>query len=163
MAATAFTKFDPFAFLENRESAATLATLAARHPDSQEFEAAGPGERAAVIKHDDRAPRAGNRETQEESKANARRPYERMLTALYLRCPDFAEEHRWQEATADATAFVSQRGAQAAALGWTPRELFGLASIPDRPSPNYRRLSRYDQTGLVWFVARPPGCRTHQR
>ncbi len=64
MAATAFTKFDPLSFLENRESADALAKPAkvakghevvpiplatlAVSPDSQDFEAAA----RAVIKHD---------------------------------------------------------------------------------------------------------------
>jgi hypothetical protein len=37
-------------------------------------------------------------------------------------------------------------------LGWTERDLFGLAEIPERPRPSYERLSRYDQTGLVWLL-----------
>jgi hypothetical protein len=38
------------------------------------------------------------------------------------------------------------------ALGWTARDLFGLPDMPDRPAPNYQRLARYDQTGLVWLL-----------
>jgi hypothetical protein len=37
-------------------------------------------------------------------------------------------------------------------LGWTVRDLFGLADVPSWPASNYPRLSRYDQTGLVWFL-----------
>jgi hypothetical protein len=44
------------------------------------------------------------------------------------------------------------RGEQAEALGWTPRDVFGLAPVPDKPAPSYRRLSRYDLTGLVWLL-----------
>jgi hypothetical protein len=43
-------------------------------------------------------------------------------------------------------------GAQAQALGWTARELFGLHPVPERPAANYRRLSRYDHTGLIWLL-----------
>ena len=62
------------------------------------------------------------------------------------------EQNRWQEAVADAVSFVAQWGEQAAALGWTARDLFGLADVPDRPASNYQRLSRYDLTGLVWLL-----------
>jgi hypothetical protein len=34
-------------------------------------------------------------------------------------------------------------GEQAAALGWTTQDLFGLQTVPDAPTPSYRRLSRY--------------------
>ena len=42
--------------------------------------------------------------------------------------------------------------AQAEAFGWTERDLFGLPDVLDRPRPKYQRLSRYDQTGLVWLL-----------
>jgi hypothetical protein len=32
------------------------------------------------------------------------------------------------------------------------KDLFGLAPVPDKPAPSYRRLSRYDGTGLVWLL-----------
>jgi hypothetical protein len=182
MAATAFTKFDPFSYLENRESRdapakpakvakvltqprggrtntlAPLATLAELHSSSQNLETApaegmdNPEKRADIIEHEGRAPRAGNRESQEQSKASTQRPYELTLAALCERCPDFVEEHRWQEAITDAIAFVTQWDVRAAALGWTAPDLFGLATLPDGPGPNYQRLSRYDQTGLVWLL-----------
>jgi hypothetical protein len=31
------------------------------------------------------------------------------------------------------------------------RLLFGLHTPPDNPRPSYRRLSRYDHTGLIWL------------
>jgi hypothetical protein len=79
-------------------------------------------------------------------------PYGRVHAALRDRCPDLVEQNRWQEAVADAAAFVAQWGEQAAAFGWTGRDLFGLADVPDRPASNYQRLSRYDLTGLVWLL-----------
>jgi len=36
--------------------------------------------------------------------------------------------------------------------GLPARDLFGLAEIPESPRPSYQRLSRYDQTGLVWLL-----------
>ena len=41
---------------------------------------------------------------------------------------------------------------QAEALGWAPADLFGLHTPPEKPAPKYRRLSRYDQTGLIWLL-----------
>jgi len=79
-------------------------------------------------------------------------PYCRIVTALSERCPDLVDEQRWRNAVADATVFLRQWGHQALALGWTARDLLGLAEIPERPGPSYQRLSRYDQTGLVWLL-----------
>ena len=45
---------------------------------------------------------------------------------------------------------------QAEALGWTSRDLFGLHKPPDKPAPSYRRLSRYDETGLIWLLRGRP-------
>ena len=83
-------------------------------------------------------------------------PYCRIVTALSERCPDLVDEHRWRNAVADATVFLRQWGHQALALGWTARDLFGLAEIPERPRPSYQRLSRYDQTGLMWLLQGRP-------
>jgi hypothetical protein len=47
-------------------------------------------------------------------------------------------------------------GDQAAALGWTAQDLFGLHTPPATPAPSYRRLSRYDQTGLIWLLRGRP-------
>jgi hypothetical protein len=79
-------------------------------------------------------------------------PYCRIVTALSKRCPDFVDEQTWRQAIADGAHFLAQWGEQAAALGWTPRDLFGLADVPDKPGPNYQRLSRYGQMGLVWLL-----------
>ena len=65
---------------------------------------------------------------------------------------DHIAHDRWRQAIADGAHFLAQWGEQAAALGWTARDLFGLADIPDRPASNYQRLSRYDLTGLVWLL-----------
>jgi hypothetical protein len=74
------------------------------------------------------------------------------LDALQRRCPDYIEHCRWRQAIAVGARFLAQWGEQAAALGWTVRDLFGLAEIPESPSPNYQRLARYDQTGLIWLL-----------
>jgi hypothetical protein len=72
--------------------------------------------------------------------------------ALERKCPEYVEHERWQQAVADARRFLAQWGEKAAALGWSARDLFGLAAVPGTPAPNYRRLSRYDQTGLIWLI-----------
>jgi hypothetical protein len=41
-------------------------------------------------------------------------------------------------------------------LGWTACELFGLHAVPVRPAANYSRLSRYDETGLIWLLQGRP-------
>ena len=66
--------------------------------------------------------------------------------------PDLFEAWRWQQAVSDAHSFLSVWGEKAEALGWTAHDLFGLHPIPERPVANYRRLSRYDCTGLVWLL-----------
>ena len=119
-------------------------------------------ERAAILEFDEGLSRA-------EAEAIARREmmagayddmqaardpgsYASALAALRANCPAYAPEDRWHQAIVDATAFTSKWGAQAHALGWMERELFGLPDVPDRPRPKYQRLSRYDQTGLVWLL-----------
>jgi len=83
-------------------------------------------------------------------------PYSATLTALRWRCPDLIEAGRWRDAISDAESFLSAWGPQALALGWTARELFGLHKVPERPAPTYCRLSRYDETGLIWCLRRRP-------
>jgi hypothetical protein len=72
--------------------------------------------------------------------------------ALERRCPELIDQDSWQQAVEDARSFLSRWGDKAQALGWTVRDLFGLAIPPEKPAPNYRRLSRYDQTGLIWLL-----------
>jgi len=76
----------------------------------------------------------------------------RDLDALQVECPAYVEAKRWRQAVEDARRFVAEWGEQAAALGWTADDLFGLAPIPDRPKARFERLSRYDLTGLVWLL-----------
>jgi hypothetical protein len=80
----------------------------------------------------------------------------RALAVLRERCPDLVEEHRWREAVTDADSFLSRWGEYAAALGWSTLDLFGLHPVPQNPAPSYRRLSRYDQTGLFWLLEGRP-------
>jgi hypothetical protein len=75
---------------------------------------------------------------------------------LESRSPDLVPSDRWQQAVQDSRCFLAQWGGQAEALGWTVRDLFGLAPVPDKPRPSYRRLSRYDETGLIWLLRGRP-------
>ena len=59
---------------------------------------------------------------------------------------------RWRQTVADSESFVAQWGEQAKALEWSSRDLWGLHQPPENPHPSYSRLSRYDQTGLLWLL-----------
>ena len=74
------------------------------------------------------------------------------LAVLRAECPACIDAADWQQAIEDGHRFVTQWGKQAEALGWVPAELFGLDTPPKKPAPNYRRLSRYDKTGLIWLL-----------
>jgi hypothetical protein len=80
----------------------------------------------------------------------------RSLEELERRCPDHVDPTDWEPAIADARAFLSRWAEQVEALGWTAADLFGLGPVPERPAANYRRLSRYDLTGLVWLLRGRP-------
>jgi hypothetical protein len=76
----------------------------------------------------------------------------RTFRELERRCPALVDEVRWRQAIADAQSFLGMWGEQAAALGWSEHELFGLHPVPERPAASYHRLSRYDATGLLWLL-----------
>jgi len=78
-----------------------------------------------------------------------------ILDLLDSRCPDHVEHGHWRKAVQDGHRFLGTWGAKAETLGWTARDLFGLHTPPENPHPSYRRLSRYDETGLIWLLQ---GC-----
>jgi hypothetical protein len=80
----------------------------------------------------------------------------RTFSTLQSRCPDHVPVDRWQQAVEDGKRFLAKWGSQAEALGWTSADLFGLHTPPEQPHPSYRRLSRYDCTGLVWLLEGRP-------
>jgi len=119
-------------------------------------------ERAAILEFDEGLPRA-------EAEAIARREmvagvyddmqaardpvsYASALATLRAECPAYVDAADWQQAIEDGQRLVTQWGKQAEGLGWAPADLFGLHIPPEKPAPNYRRLSRYDKTGLVWLL-----------
>jgi hypothetical protein len=83
-------------------------------------------------------------------------PYQSEFDALERRCPDFIDAERWRQAVEDGRQFLASWGDQAQALGWTARELFSLHTPPERPAASYGRLSRYDETGLIWLLRGRP-------
>ncbi len=83
-------------------------------------------------------------------------PYSTTASSLKAKCPAAIESPRWQQAIRDSDAFLAKWGHQAHALGWTPRDLFGLHAVPERPAHTYSRLSRYDATGLIWLLCGRP-------
>jgi hypothetical protein len=87
---------------------------------------------------------------------NSSRFCQTALDAMECRRPDYVEHDRWKHAVQDGKLFLAQWGKQADALGWTARDLFALHRIPEKPAPNYRRLSRYDETGLIWLLQGRP-------
>ena len=76
----------------------------------------------------------------------------RTYSSLEARCPELVPVDRWQAAVDDGRRFLARWGEQADTLGWTARDLFGLHRPPEKPHPSYRRLSRYDETGLIWLL-----------
>jgi len=76
----------------------------------------------------------------------------RTCKVLEQRCPDHVSMGRWQQAVEDGRRFMARWGKQAEALGWTSRDLFGLHKPPEKPYPGYSRLSRYDESGLIWLL-----------
>jgi hypothetical protein len=79
-------------------------------------------------------------------------PSAEALSELERECPDYVEAERWRQCLIDAQRFLAEWGKQAEGLGWTSRDLFGLAPVPDKPGANFQRLSRYDLTGLIWLL-----------
>ena len=78
--------------------------------------------------------------------------YGRVVAAFEAGCPDLVPAERWRQAVEDGHAFLARWADQAEALGWSPRDLFALHKPPAKPHPSYSRLSRYDETGLVWLL-----------
>jgi hypothetical protein len=90
------------------------------------------------------------------NRQNCQNPYGWVFEELRSGCTALVETDRWQQAVRDADCFLPKWGAQAHALGWTVRELFGLHPVAERPAPTFRRLSRYDSTGLIWLLQGRP-------
>ncbi|MGN8119955.1 hypothetical protein [Labrys sp. 22185] len=70
-------------------------------------------------------------------------PFANELAQLMRENPTI-DPRRWERAKQDAVEFLADWGEQAAELGWTAQELFGLHPVAP--------LTRYDAMGLVWLL-----------
>jgi hypothetical protein len=71
-------------------------------------------------------------------------PFVEAFAALQQVCPEGVPGSRWHQFVNDCGLFLDQWGARAAALGWTPSDLFGLDPIAP--------MARYDRMGLCWLL-----------
>jgi hypothetical protein len=83
-------------------------------------------------------------------------PLRRALSALESACPDLVPEDRWRRCVEDGRRFLAAWVNRAETLGWKPRDLFGLMPVPGHAKPSFSRLSRYDETGLIWLLQDRP-------
>ena len=139
-------------------TSATLETLKTRSTTASSsfegFEGGRDRDFCAPLLGDSRI--AGDAPARENDQLSNRRksqnPFDRALEVLSSRCPDLVPVDRWQLAVDDARAFLAHWGEQAQALGWTTKDLFGLLTVPQHAKPTFNRLSRYDETGLIWLL-----------
>jgi hypothetical protein len=82
---------------------------------------------------------------------------------------DFTCVADWQQGVIDARRFLRTWERQAGDLGWTTVDLSGLHEPPANSGLTYRRLGRYDATGLIgccaagrWSLS-PPKARRSPR
>ncbi|MFC2248560.1 hypothetical protein ACETRX_02930 [Labrys portucalensis] len=64
--------------------------------------------------------------------------------AALLRANPTPDPRRWEQAKQDAAEFLADWGDEAAGLGWTAKDLFGLHPVAP--------LTRYDVMGLIWLL-----------
>jgi hypothetical protein len=181
---TAFKKFDPHAFLERERLApdrtitlASLATLAGQPLENEirataskvlsQFDTGAVTAKTIEIQRDDHTVEHGLDQLGKNQSlpptpakvakvAKDRSSPPAAFDVLERKCPAYVDVADWQQAIEDGHKFLARWGEQAEALGWTARELFGLHPVPERPAPSYRRLSRYDETGLIWLLRGRP-------
>lgn len=84
----------------------------------------------------------------EKNELSELRVFGHEFEALLSVPPKGVHNREWVKAIGDADAFLTTWGEQAAALGWTAEELFGL----DPVAP----LHRYDTMGLIWLLQGRP-------
>src|SRR5215472_2670863 len=73
--------------------------------------------------------------------------YRRTFAHLQLKPPALVDVARWRRCVEDGSKFLAIWGETAQGLNWSSADLFGLIDIPERPSPSFNRLSRYDRLG----------------
>jgi hypothetical protein len=134
-----------------------LDRVAEAHANAKSAQSAksGPRTKAEAVQNSQNAQnsRAQGPASKRGSEQN---PYGSTIAALEARCPDLVPVKRWQQAVQDGRRFLARWGEQARALGWTARDLFGLIAVPEHAKPSFNRLSRYDETGLIWLLQGRP-------
>jgi hypothetical protein len=66
--------------------------------------------------------------------------------------PALVPEDRWRLAIQDAVRFFARWSLKAERLGWTSTDLLGLVPVSANAPPSFSRMSRVDQTGLIWLL-----------
>jgi hypothetical protein len=156
---TQFKRFDPKTFLESQRQTATsksetitLATLATLAGPPERFEILKPVFSSSTTSVENENQRCTPAKAAKVAKVSCDGPFTEALSALERGCPDYVERERWQQCVENGKRFLAAWDKPAQALGWTAGELFGLHQPPADPHPSYNRLSRYDETGLVWLL-----------
>ena len=67
---------------------------------------------------------------------------------LTLPCPEGITPARWHRLLDNARDFIEQWGDQAAALGWSTADIFGVNQV--------KPFRRYDAAGLIWLLVGRP-------
>jgi hypothetical protein len=180
-----FEKFDPYAFLRELEAEERAAAAGGTQKPSIKDEICSTCSRVAKGPHENEKQDAGSvaivagveranlLSFPNPQNQNSLRPFgytatpatisahipptlEAAFAALERQCPDFVDPNHWYVFIADGQRFLEMWDEQAAALGWTADELFGLHQPPAKPHSSYNRLARYDATGLVWMLRSLP-------
>jgi hypothetical protein len=68
-------------------------------------------------------------------------PLRHSLSALESTCLELVPEDRWRRCVEDGRRFLAAWADRAEALGWTPRDLFGLMPVPRYAKPSFNRLA----------------------
>lgn len=173
MASSGFKKFDPHAWLKKeghksdgntspKSDLAALAVLAGVQMPNLKLKEETKNEHSFLdFSFRDEAAGCENNiwtpaKTAKAAKTDTSVPIDEVFSYLERHRSEYIEQDRWRQAVEDGEQFLATWGTQAAALGWTGIELFGLHEPPANPHPSYNRLSRYDCTGLVWLLAGNP-------
>jgi hypothetical protein len=130
-----------------------LDRVAEAHANAKSAKSAksGPKTNAEAAQHSQNAQNS-HAQGLASKRGSEQNPYGSKIATLEARCPDLVPVDRWQQAVADGRTFLVRWGDQAHALGWTVRDLFGLLTVPEHAKPSFNRLSRYDETGLIWLL-----------
>src|SRR5262249_38679084 len=91
------------------------------------------------------------------------KPSALVLPMLREHCPDHVERGRWQQAVEDGRRFLDKWGEQAAALGWMPRDLFGLQQAAGPAASVLSPPTRVRRARAHLALAGRAGCDAHGR